>query len=159
MSHSQQLVDQITLDCLLNRELMGKHIIKQREKQIDKEEFCLHKDQICDLFKDLINGTNKEIPPDIKYAYNTFIKASIHYFKMTNNEDNAESTCTNLEEPNLEIVDDANKLMMRTKVIKIDDHTLDKYIKKNKKKNKNDSYENIIQIKNIENIYEDEKKE
>ena len=33
---SQKLVDQITLDCLLNKEVIGKHLIKQREKQINK---------------------------------------------------------------------------------------------------------------------------
>ena len=39
---SQSLVNQITLDCLLNKETIGKHIMKQREKQIDKEEFIFY---------------------------------------------------------------------------------------------------------------------
>jgi hypothetical protein len=33
---SQSLVNQITIDCLLNREAMGEHVMKQREKQINK---------------------------------------------------------------------------------------------------------------------------
>ena len=41
MSHSQSLINQITLDCLLNREMMANHLMKQREKQIQKEKVLL----------------------------------------------------------------------------------------------------------------------
>lgn len=33
---SQALVNQITLDCLLNKEIMGKHVMRESEKQINK---------------------------------------------------------------------------------------------------------------------------
>ena len=47
---SQALVNQITLDCLLNREMMGKHVMKQREKQINKEDLKFYRKRIFNLF-------------------------------------------------------------------------------------------------------------
>ena len=85
---SQSLVNQITLDCLLNKETIGKHIMKQREKQIDKEEFIFYRKRIFNLFKVMINNNNPDdLSPDVKYAYNTFIKSSINYFKIIDNND------------------------------------------------------------------------
>jgi hypothetical protein len=50
---SQSLVNQITIDCLLNREAMGEHVMKQREKQINKEEFNFYRKRINNLFTPL----------------------------------------------------------------------------------------------------------
>ena len=50
---SQSLVNQITLDCLLNKEMIGKHIMKQREKQINKEDLKFYRKKIFNLFTPL----------------------------------------------------------------------------------------------------------
>ena len=43
-------IDQITLDCLINKEIIGKHIMIQREKQINKDEFKFYRKRIFNLF-------------------------------------------------------------------------------------------------------------
>ena len=154
---SQSLVDQITLDCLLNRETMGKHVMKQREKQINKEDFLFYRKRIFNLFKELIsNNGPKELSPDVKYAYDTFIKSAIHYFKILDNNDllqeeykdvefppeicdnnnnNATNNATNNDNYNSDVCGnfmEANKIMMRS--VKMDLPTLDKYVKRSTNK-------------------------
>lgn len=177
---SQSLVNQITLDCLLNKEILEKHLIKQREKRINKEEFKFYRKRIFNLFKEIITNNNlNNLSPDVKYAYDNFITATINYFKVSDNNDllqeeykelNNNDTLNNTKEDiNINPME-ADKLIMRK--IKMEVNTLDKYV--NRKKNiKKD---NIILPKhrevdimspelknkglknNITNIYEDTKK-
>lgn len=139
---SQSLVNQITIDCLLNREAMGEHVMKQREKQINKEELNFYRKRIYNLFKEIIsNKPPSDMPPDVKYAYDTFIKASIHYFKVADNNDLLQEEYKDVEFPlqecsdldaklteNFVVNDEANKLLMRS--VKMDAPTLDKYVKR-----------------------------
>jgi len=141
---SQSLVNQITLDFLLNKETMGKHVMKQREKQINKEEFQFYKKRITNLFKELVNTDYPEdLSPDVKYAYDTFIKTTINYFKVIDNNDLLQEEYKDVDFPS-EVCDDndldlsgnfmdANKLMMRS--VKMDLPTLDKYVKRTTNKN------------------------
>lgn len=181
---SQSLVNQITLNCLLNKEMMEKHVMKQRENQINKEDFKFYRKRIFNLFKEIINNTPPDnLAPDVKYAYDTFIKSSINYFKVLDNNDLLQEEYKDVEVPlhicsisdtdmssNLDVNNEANKLLMRS--IKIDPPTLDKYVKRSSHKKET----NIILPKsrevdimkpelkekglkkNITNIYEDNKK-
>ena len=183
---SNSYINQITLDCLLNKEIMGKHVMKQREKQINKEELSFYRKRIFNLFKEIIsNSSPKDLSPDVKYAYDTFVKASIHYFKVLDNNDllqeeyndinNSEYLCI---EPDIENIvnlkqnNEADKIMMRS--VKMDIPTLDKYVKRTYHKKKDEvilpkSREVDImnpELKNkglkknyITNLYEDSKKE
>jgi hypothetical protein len=179
---SQSFVDQITLDYLLNKETMGKHVMKQREKQINKEEFQFYKKRILNLFKELINNNYPEdLSLDVKYAYDTYIKSTIHYFKIIDNNDLLQEEYKDVEFPseiyeeNLDVSGnfmEANKLMMRS--VKMDLPTLDKYIKRSTSKKsdkvilpkqrevdimnpelKNKGIKEIEEKKNITIIYED----
>lgn len=178
---SNSYIDQITLDCLLNKDIMGNHVMKQREKQINKEEFEFYKKRIYNLFEQLIsNQKPDDLPPDVKYAYDTFLKSSIHYFKVADNNDllQEEYKYIVMEEenelPGIEEVsncDDANKLMMRS--VKMDVTTLDKYVKKIPRKKESTAnvflpksrevdinqpeLKNKGLKKNIHNLYEDHK--
>lgn len=181
---SQSLVNQITLDCLLNKEMMEKHVMKQREKQINKEDLKFYRKRIFNLFKDIISNTPPEdLAPDVKYAYNTFLKSAIDYFKVIDNNDLLQeeykdidislyTSCDNYIDlsTNLVVNNEADKLLMRS--IKIDTHTLDKYVKRISHKKENNIIlpkmreVNIMNPelkdkgvkKNITNIYEENKK-
>jgi hypothetical protein len=141
---SQAFVDQITLDCFLNKEVYDKHIKNKKTAEKNKQERKFYKNRIYNLFKNIINHKDPEdLPPDVKYAYNNFLNASIHYFKSKDNNDIIQSEYKDL------IIDDVNeigineseieaikepentlesdKLLMRT--IKIEEPTLDKYVK------------------------------
>lgn len=178
---SQSLINQITLDCLLNKEMMGKHVMKQREKQINKEDFKFYRKRIFNLFKEIISNTPpQDLAPDVKYAYDNFIKSAIDYFKVVDNNDLLQEEYKDVEFP-LDICNDivtdssdnfieANKLLMRS--IKMDLPTLDKYVKRTTTKKENTiilpkSREVDIMKpelkdkgikKNITNIYEDNQK-
>ena len=148
---SESLINQITLDCLLNKEIMEKHMMKQREKQIDKKDLEFYKKRIFNLFKEIIsNNCREDISPDVKYAYNTFIKTTINYFKVIDNNDllqeeykdiimaNDESCDQSFNKlpDTLNNINEANSYLMRS--VKMDVPTLDKYVKRvsNKKHDK-----------------------
>ena len=140
---SDAFVNQVTLDCLLNKEMFNKHVKTQKAKLINKEERKFYKKRIYNLFKELL--ITKEEPedllPDVKYAYDNFIYSCINYFKTIDNNDLNQEEYKNLnnEEPdisnipelndnNLKTEEEANKLLMRS--IKITTPPLDKFVKR-----------------------------
>ena len=97
---SQSLINQITLDCLLNKQMMGKHLMKQRENQINKDDFKFYRKRIFNLFREIISNTLPEdLSPDVKYAYDTFIKSSIDYFKVLDKNDLLQEEYIDVEFP------------------------------------------------------------
>jgi len=140
---SQTFVDQITLDCFLNKELYDKHVKNTKNVQKNKEERKFYKKRIYNLFKNIINNNEpQDLPPDVKYAYNNFLNACIHYFKSKDNNDIIQSEYKDLIIDDIDETDindfviekkepentlESDKLLMRT--IKIEEPTLDKYVK------------------------------
>jgi hypothetical protein len=89
----------------------------------------------------LINKTEPDdLLPDVKYAYDNFLNASINYFKTIDNNDLLQEEYKTLDEPALENINDipelgddvgveeADKLLMRS--IKITTAPLDKFVKR-----------------------------
>jgi hypothetical protein len=76
-------VDQVTLDCLLNKEMYTDHVQNKKKAQIKKEDCKLYKKRIFQLFKDMITASEPEdLPMDIRYTYNNFITSCIQHFKV-----------------------------------------------------------------------------
>ena len=139
---SQAFVDQVTLDCLLNKSLFNNQVKHKKAQSVNKEEKKFYKKRIYNLFKEiLINKSEPEnLFPDVKYAYDNFINSSINYFKTIDNNDLLQEEYKNLDESALEninaipelgddiAVEEADKLMMRS--IKIKPPSLDKYVKR-----------------------------
>ena len=157
---SNSYVDQVTLDCLLNKAIMGNYVMKQKEKQIHKEELEFYKERLSKLFHQLISyEAPEDLPPDIKYTYHTFVKSTIDYFKTVDNNDMLQEeykyidmddtdNMDNMEEFPDDIkesvnCDEANKLLMKS--VKMDVSTLDKYVtKKSIKHNHNEDIAFIL---------------
>jgi hypothetical protein len=139
---SQAFVDQVTLDCLLNKSLFNNQVKNKKAQSVNKEERKFYKKRIYNLFKEiLINKAEPEnLFPDVKYAYDNFINASINYFKTIDSTDLLQEEYKTLDESALEninaipelgddiAVEEADKLMMRS--IKIKTPSLDKYVKR-----------------------------
>ena len=139
---SQAFVDQVTLDCLLNKSLFNNQVKNKKAQSVNKEDKKFYKKRIYNLFKEiLINKSEPEdLFPDVKYAYDNFINASINYFKTIDNNDLLQEEYKTLDEAALEninaipelgddiAVEEADKLMMRS--IKIKPPSLDKYVKR-----------------------------
>lgn len=84
---SENLINQITLNCLLNNNMLNKYLINQKVKKLNDEDINKYRNKIYELFKNIIYNNLKEedINSDIKYAYDNFISTSINYFKITDN--------------------------------------------------------------------------
>jgi len=86
---SDNFINQITLNCLLNNDILNRHLINQKAKKLNKKEKKFYRKRIYNLFKDMILGNIKgeELNPDVKYAYDNNINAAKNYFKTTDNKD------------------------------------------------------------------------
>jgi len=151
---SEAFVNQVTLDCLLNKQMYNSQIKSKRSKQINKEERKFYRKRSFNLFKELINGNEpKNLSPDIKYAYDNFINTTIQYFKTIDNNDILQSeykdvifsldissnsfidSSANLSTENLKTENlDADLLLTRS--IKLEVPTLDKYVTRTRTKKK-----------------------
>ena len=183
---SDAFVNQVTLDCLLNKQQYEKYIKKNISKKMDKKEIIFYRNRINKLTKTFLY-TNNEVDgllPDVKYAFDNYVKACIHSFKVSDNNDiiQSEFEITDIvekKEYNLEMEKkeeekkDIDKLLVRS-TIKIINPTLDNFITikntqpkeeiilpKQKDINLNDDNlknKGISKKKNITNIYENNKK-
>jgi hypothetical protein len=180
---SEAFVNQITIDCLLNKTLLTNHLKNQMSKKYNTDERKFYSKRITHLFKEMLilNGS-KDLSPDVTYAFDNFINVTINYFKtidqndLIQNELNDSNDLKNISLENLKddtfdntnCTKNADEFLMRS--IKINDFTLDKYVTKTRIKKK----EEIIMPKqkefnlkdpnlkikgikknNITNIYED----
>ena len=143
---SQAYVNQLTINCLVNKDMINKHVNKKQLKKEQKEEIKFYRKRTYNLFKEMINGMPPEdLLPDVKYAYDNFINASIHYFKTIDNNDIIQAEYADLDKSltnygeinyvldasglNIQNVVEADKLLMRS--VKVDlPSTLDKYVTK-----------------------------
>ena len=138
---SEAYINQVTLDCLLNKQIMNKYLKSKKTKSLDKQDRKFYKKRIFGLFKDIISGTEpSDLLPDVLYAYDNFTKSCIQYFKTIDNNDlhqeeyneltNTRQT-DNIEtdiSTNFSKSEEADKILMRS--IKLDVPTLDKYVKR-----------------------------
>ena len=141
---SQAFVDQVTLDCLLNKSMFNAHVKNKKAQSINKEERKFYKKRIYNLFKELLinKAEPEDLLPDVKYAYDNFLNATINYFKTIDNNDLLQEEYKTLDEEdtininaipeldndNIVGVENADKLLMRS--IKITQPSLDKYVKR-----------------------------
>lgn len=139
---SEAFLNQITLDCLLNKEMYNKHLRNKKLKQTNKEERKFYRKRTYNLFKEIINGKPpKNLAPDIKYAYDTFVNAAIMYFKTIDCSDIIQSEYNGCDfalegcsdatwdaSANIPSNKEADVLLMRS--IKINPPTLDKFVKR-----------------------------
>lgn len=82
-------VNQITLDCLLNREMYDKLVNKTHNKKENLKDMKFYRKRIFDLAKRLLTSKEERnnINPDVIYAFNNFVKTSINYFKIIDKQD------------------------------------------------------------------------
>jgi hypothetical protein len=144
---TEAFVNQITLDCLLNKKMYNDHLKSKKAKQINKEEIKFYRKRIFNLFKEIINGNVVEnLSPDVKYAYDNFLNHSINYFKTIDNNDIIQSEYKGIDFSNEELsnnidcstnfIKNSGVDFLLTRSIKIEVPTLDKYVTIKHNKNK-----------------------
>jgi hypothetical protein len=85
---SAGIVDQITLECLMNRDMYkklmtNKTIIAQKNKEKD-----FYKNRISHLTEELLlNNEVDGLFTDVSFAFDNYVKTCIHYFKIIDESD------------------------------------------------------------------------
>jgi hypothetical protein len=147
MSETDDFLNQVSLDFLINKKQYKTHSIGFMEntinKKINKKDKKFYRRRILNLTKDLLSKEESEIPPDIKYMFDNFIKACVHYFKILDRNDIIQEDYNEFDEfedkikENNEINDESHKilkeenekLLMRS--VKMANPSLDNFIKIN----------------------------
>jgi hypothetical protein len=179
---SIDIVNQITIDCLLNKAIYNNHF-RSKKNQQKIEDIKFYKKRTLNLFKDIISDNIPEnLLLDVKYAYDNFINSTVQYFKTIDKNDIIQAThiddidnpihiCSNIMTDvsyNINSNIEADELFLRSIKFK---PTLDKYVIRNKIKKSQDNIilpeQREINLKsydlktkglkknNIINIYED----
>lgn len=134
-------IEQITLECLMNKEQYNKYLGNKINKMIEnnKHDKRFYRKRILQLAKDiLINTTQDTLPSDVLFAFENFVKMCIPYFKnidktdIIQNEydsDDLLNIVSNTDTGDIDTynVELSNKLLMRS--IKMEKNTLDKFVK------------------------------
>jgi hypothetical protein len=137
-----RIVNQITLDCLLNKEQYAKYLNSSVKKTMEsnKRDRKFYKKRIIQITKDMLACDDIEIPitSDILFAFDNFTRTCISYFKMMDKTDILQtdyppstiSTTTNLLDvpDNAHLLEESNRSIMRS--IKLSPITMDKFVKR-----------------------------
>lgn len=99
---SENIIHQITLDCLINREIYEKHKNAEKNLKINKKDKKFYRRRILNLTRELlltkkdnnINNINNiddvletTVTPDLLLTFNAYVKACIHNFKTIDKND------------------------------------------------------------------------
>jgi len=135
-------VNQVSLDCLINKTQYQKCMINSIAKKINKKDKKFYRKRILNLTKELLiskeDDDDVNIFPDITYAFDNFIKTCIHYFKILDKNDIIQEDYKELNQEinqeikelneTSEILKEENEiLLMRS--IKIANPSLDNFVK------------------------------
>ena len=110
---SEAYINRVTLDCLLNKAQYEKYVASKISKSVDKKDKNFYRKRILKLTKDLLI-TDDDIPdllPDVKYAFDNFQKACIHFFKVLDNNDIVQSQHTEDETPIIDMSETENEVI------------------------------------------------
>jgi len=147
---SENYINQITIDYLINKGVYKNHLDNVKMKNANKKDKKFYRKRILNLTKEFLLFNEKEdILPDVKNAFEIYVKTCVEYFKMLDKTDIIQEDYCDLEENEKEIeldnilqCDEVNlennnsntsslndNLLLRSIHIK---YPLDKFIKRNK---------------------------
>ena len=136
---SESFINQVTLDCLLNKQQYNKYVSTKTDKISNRKDKKFYRKRIFSLTKELL--LTKEKPeflfPDVEYAFDNYINTCIQYFKTIDSNDIIQNeygpfvgmaTLDNLvDDDDLQSKEDADKLLMRS--VNIAKPSLDNFVK------------------------------
>ena len=142
-------VDEITLECLMNKEQYARHIKKGPviPTKVNNSDRKFYKKRIYDLTKQLLSNepVSENMFPDVKNGFQSYIKACIDYFKTLDKTDILQEDYQTMDNSikidrnneinveNISNTQEANQLMMRC--IKIQEpNSLEKLVKRTQTK-------------------------
>ena len=149
---SDDFVNRVTLDCLVNKEMYSNQIKTKKERALSKEDKRFYRKRIYSLFKEIISGKPpQDLFLDVKSTYETFVTTAINYFKAIDRSDIIQSEygeSVSVEDLSNNTIDgsmncsindatDYNEgLLSSLRSVKMNTPTLDKYVTKIRTKKK-----------------------
>jgi hypothetical protein len=98
---SENIMHQITLDCLVNKEIYIKMQKQNTINNTNKKDKKFYRKRILNLARELLlkkEVNYNEINPDIKSSFDNFIKTCVHYFKIIDRNDILQEDYKNFDE-------------------------------------------------------------
>lgn len=97
---TNQSINQITIDCLINKEMYDNMVNSSEVKKDNLKEMKFYRKRIYDLVKRLLISKDERdsVTPDVNYAFSNFVKTSISYFKIIDKQDILQKDYEGLEE-------------------------------------------------------------
>jgi hypothetical protein len=88
-NNSNQSINQITIDCLINKDMYDNMVNSSEVKKVNLKEMKFYRKRIYDLVKRLLisKEDRESVTPDVNYAFSNFVKTSINYFKIIDKQD------------------------------------------------------------------------
>jgi len=137
-SESESFLNQVSLDYLINTKQYKLHLTNTINKKINKKDKKFYRRRIQSLTKELLSKEEEiVISPDVKYAFDNFIKTCIHYFKILDRNDILQEDYDKFDDEIKEekeisetdqfLKEENEKLLMRS--VKMSNHSLDNFIK------------------------------
>jgi len=140
----EKIINQITLECLMNKEIYKKYLTSNSANMIinNKKDRKFYRKRILQLTRDiLLNDPSVKITNDIQFVFENYVNHCIQYFKMVDRvdliqedyyiedftHDKSVDDANETETKTFETVETADKLLLRS--IKINNYTLDKFVK------------------------------
>jgi hypothetical protein len=117
---TENIVHQITLDCLINKEKYEKQTAKEKTMKINKKDKKFYRRRVLNLTRELLlskkegdstsditNVMETIVTPDLLNAFNNYIKACIHNFKIIDKNDIIQE---DYKDMNMSLLNDLNFL-------------------------------------------------
>lgn len=135
---SEEYLHQVTLNCLMNKDQYAKYIKNEVTKPTIRKDKKFYRKRIYNLTKELLLSLEQptNLSPDVKYAFDNYIKTCIQYFKAIDNNDiiqedykdiNNDTLNTSVDGiDNIITPEEANNFLMRS--VKINAPSLDNFI-------------------------------
>ncbi len=106
-SNSESFVNQITLQYLMNKSQYTNYLEKKTSESTSKRERKFYSQRFIKLTKKLLRKKDVEdMPADIKFAFESFLKSCIHHFKMTDHTETVQAEYDKEDIEEEEVVDE-----------------------------------------------------
>lgn len=144
---STEYVNQVTLECLMNKENYQKYVTQKKKSVVNKKDLKFYRKRIMSLTKEILypeeDTTHPKADPNITGIFQIYSKACIEYFKSLDTNDiiqedyasleagtAAAATTTEISAENMKTQQDIDKQFLRS--IKVTEPTtLDKFVRRN----------------------------
>lgn len=148
---SDSLINQITLDCLMNKKQYAKYVSAKISKSINKTDKKFYRKRIINLAREMIVADDislniLNVLPDVKYAFDNYVNSCIHYFKLLDTNDIVQDEYKDYNFQKDELMKEANETLENHEIndlvnvdnllareIKLPSASLNSFVKKKQK--------------------------